>query len=174
MLDARNAPVNVYLSAGSNIEPENNLKLACQELESEYGELTLSPVYRNSAVGFEGDEFLNMVIGFSTHEHPERIVSRLEEVHDKAGRVRQANPFSPRTLDLDMLLYGDLVRRRLKLPHTDIEKYGFVLGPLAQVAPDLRHPLNGEKISRLWDSFDKEANPMTRVDIGLEQTDYVC
>jgi 2-amino-4-hydroxy-6-hydroxymethyldihydropteridine diphosphokinase len=172
MLDARNAPVNVYLSAGSNIEPETNLKLACKELESEYGELTLSPVYRNSAVGFEGDDFLNMVIGFSTREQPERVVDRLEHLHDKSGRIRKANPFSSRTLDLDLLLYGDLVRRRLKLPREDIEKYGFVLGPLAQVAPDLRHPVSGTRISEIWDKFDKNANPMTRVEIGIEQHQF--
>ena len=65
MLDVRNAPVNVYLSAGSNIAPEQNLKMACQELASEYGELTVSSVYQNAAVGFAGEDFLNMVIGFS-------------------------------------------------------------------------------------------------------------
>jgi 2-amino-4-hydroxy-6-hydroxymethyldihydropteridine diphosphokinase len=94
MLDTRNAPVNVYLSAGSNIAPENNLKMACQQLESEYGELTLSSVYQNSAVGFAGDDFLNMVIGFSTREQPELIVDRLESLHEKAQRERQADPFS--------------------------------------------------------------------------------
>jgi len=171
MLDTRYAPVNVYLSAGSNIAPAANLQQACQELESAYGDLVLSAVYQNSAVGFAGDDFLNMVIGFSTHHHPERIIDHLERLHDKAGRVRGDDPFSSRTLDLDLLLYGDLVWERLKVPREDIEKYGFVLRPLAEVAPDLRHPVTGATIGQIWEDFDQDASPMTRVDAGIEQTE---
>jgi len=168
MLDTRNAPVNVYLSAGSNIAPEQNLKMACQQLESEYGELTLSSVYQNAAVGFAGDDFLNMVIGFSTHEKPELIVNRLESLHKKAHRKRQANPFSSRTLDVDLLLYGDLVREgEPELPRDDIEKYAFVLGPMAEVAPKLRHPVNGLTMSEIWDDFSADTHAMQKVDIGI-------
>ncbi len=169
MLDTRNAPVNVYLSAGSNIAPASHLRMACRSLERAYGELTLSSVYQNKAVGFDGEDFLNMVIGFSTTEKPEQIVERLEQLHTQARRVRRANPFSSRTLDLDMLLYGDLVRDRLNVPRDDIEKYGFVLGPLAEVAPRLRHPLTGETMEALWDKFDKDRSPMRKVQIGLEE-----
>ena len=168
MLDARNAPVNVYLSAGSNIAPVENPKLACKQLEGEYGDLTLSSVYQNAAVGFEGDDFLNMVIGFSTVEQPELIVDRLESLHDKAKRERQADPFSSRTLDLDLLLYGDLVRNGAPvLPREDIEKYGFVLGPMAEVAPELRHPVSGMTMGEIWDDFDCESHAMHKVEIGL-------
>jgi 2-amino-4-hydroxy-6-hydroxymethyldihydropteridine diphosphokinase len=168
MLDTRNAPVNVYLSAGSNIAPENNLKMACQQLESEYGELTLSSVYQNSAVGFAGDDFLNMVIGFSTREQPELIVDRLESLHEKAQRERQADPFSSRTLDVDLLLYGDLVSGDApRLPREDIEKYAFVLGPMAEVAPQLRHPVSGMTMSEIWDDFSADAHPMQKVEIGI-------
>jgi 2-amino-4-hydroxy-6-hydroxymethyldihydropteridine diphosphokinase len=168
MLDTRNAPVNVYLSAGSNIAPENNLKMACQQLESEYGELTLSSVYQNSAVGFAGDDFLNMVIGFSTREQPELIVDRLESLHEKAQRERQADPFSSRTLDVDLLLYGDLVSGDApRLPREDIEKYAFVLGPMAEVAPQLRHPVSGMTMSEIWDDFGADAHPMQKVEIGI-------
>lgn len=168
MLDARNAPVNVYLSAGSNIAPEQNLKMACQQLESDYGELTLSSVYQNSAVGFAGDDFLNMVIGFSTREKPELIVNRLETLHKKAHRKRQANPFSSRTLDVDLLLYGDLVRDGApELPRDDIEKYAFVLRPMAEVAPELRHPVTGLTMSEIWDDFAADTHAMQKVEIGI-------
>ena len=167
MADGNSAAVDVFVSVGSNIEPERNLRLACNELEQDFGDLSLSPVYRNPAVGFEGDDFLNMVIGFQSADAPEHIVARMEELHRKAKRVRQQNPYSPRTLDVDVLLYGDLVRRRLKLPHGDIDKYGFVLGPLAEIAPDIRHPVNGKTMQALWNEFDESDCPMTQVDIGL-------
>ena len=168
MLDTRNAPVNVYLSAGSNIAPEQNLKMACQQLASEYGELTVSSVYQNAAVGFAGEDFLNMVIGFSTLEKPELIVDRLESLHRKAHRKRQSDPFSPRTLDVDLLLYGDLVREGApELPREDIEKYAFVLGPMAEVAPKLRHPVIGLTMRQIWDDFDNDTHPMHKVEIGI-------
>jgi 2-amino-4-hydroxy-6-hydroxymethyldihydropteridine diphosphokinase len=167
MLDTRNAPVNVYLSAGSNIAPEHHLRMACQGLEAIYGELTLSSVYRNPTVGFKGNDFLNMVIGFSTRETPEQIVANLEHLHQRAGRRRQANPFCSRTLDLDLLMYGDVIRPELKLPHDDIQKYGFVLGPLAEIAPDLRHPVAGLTMRELWAGFDRSRHPMTRVDLNV-------
>jgi len=167
MLDRTRVQVDVFLSVGSNIAPEQNLRLACRELSGDYGNLTLSSVYKNEAVGFEGADFLNMVIGLSTAEEPERIFARIERLHEQAGRNRHDDPFSSRTLDLDVLLYGDLVKHQLKLPHEDIEKYSFVLGPLAEVAPELRHPVSGKAMSELWDGFDQAVHPLQKVDIGI-------
>jgi 2-amino-4-hydroxy-6-hydroxymethyldihydropteridine diphosphokinase len=167
MADGNGTAVNVYLSLGSNIAPERNLRMACGELEQDYGDLTLSSVYENPPVGFFGENFLNMVVCFSTAEEPERIVSCIERLHRKSGRVRESDPFSSRTLDLDLLLYGDAVRRRPKLPREDIEKYGFVLGPLAEVAPRLCHPVSGVTMQKIWDDFDQDDHPMTKIDIGL-------
>ncbi|MEE4184554.1 MAG: 2-amino-4-hydroxy-6-hydroxymethyldihydropteridine diphosphokinase [Gammaproteobacteria bacterium] len=168
MTDTAAPTVEVYVSAGSNIRPEENLQLACRELHADFGELSLSSVYRNPAVGFAGDDFLNMVIGFRTAADPAAVKARMEEVHALAKRQRQADPFSPRTLDLDVLLYGDLVEQQLKLPHDDIEKYGFVLGPLAEIAPELRHPVSGKTIAELWSAFDNAAAPLTRVDCDFK------
>jgi 2-amino-4-hydroxy-6-hydroxymethyldihydropteridine diphosphokinase len=166
--DGNNSQVNVYLSVGSNIEPEKYLRMACAELTADYGELEMSSVYQNPPVGFEGEDFLNMVVGFSTAEEPERIVARIARLHQQAGRVRRANPFSSRTLDLDLLLYGDLVQRRLNLPREDIEKYGFVLGPLAELAPELKHPVRGVTMRKIWADFDQEEYPMTIVDLEID------
>ncbi|MGI9292196.1 MAG: 2-amino-4-hydroxy-6-hydroxymethyldihydropteridine diphosphokinase [Gammaproteobacteria bacterium] len=169
MLDKTRADINVYLSLGSNIEPEANLRMACRELMGDYGELEKSSVYRNEAVGFEGDDFLNMVVGFQTEEQPEAIVERLEQIHEQAGREREpGNPFCARTLDLDLLLYGDMVRRRAKLPHGDIEKYGFVLKPLAEVAPELKHPVSGKAMIDMWDNFDHERHPLERIELEID------
>ena len=167
MPDGNATKVDVFLSIGSNIAPDENLRMACRELAASFGDLNLSSVYQNEAVGFEGDDFLNMVVGFSTVADPGYIFSKLKQLHTQAGREYQDNPFCSRTLDLDMLLYGDLVRQRLKLPHQDIEKYGFVLRPMVEVAPELRHPVSGKTMSQLWDGFDAEMYPMQKVDIGI-------
>ncbi|HJP05376.1 MAG: 2-amino-4-hydroxy-6-hydroxymethyldihydropteridine diphosphokinase [Chromatiales bacterium] len=167
MADGSGTAVNVFLSLGSNIAPEKHLRMACRELTNDYGDLMLSSVYENAPVGFSGNNFLNMVVGFATAEEPERIVNRIERLHRKAGRVRYSDPFSSRTLDLDLLLYGDVVRRRPMLPREDIEKYGFVLEPLAEVAPELRHPVSGVTMQAIWGDFDQQEHPMTKVDIGV-------
>jgi 2-amino-4-hydroxy-6-hydroxymethyldihydropteridine diphosphokinase len=161
--------VTAYVSAGSNIEPLANLRLAVRELRSRYGLLRLSPVYRTPAVGFAGDDFLNFVVAFDTAEPPGDVVAELERLHGLAGRQRGPNAFSARTLDLDLLLYGDAVLPEppIKVPRDDIRKYAFVLGPLADLAPGLIHPVSGESIGALWARFDRSAQPLTPVDVDL-------
>ena len=147
------APARVFVSAGSNIEPRANLEAACKALTQHYGELELSPLYRSPAAGFSGPDFLNLVAGFRTGEAPAEILERLAGMETNAGRDRSAGKFSSRTLDLDLLLYGDRIDAALKLPHPDIERYAFVLKPLADLAPDLQHPAAATTLSELWRSF---------------------
>lgn len=165
MTVAQRLPVDVYVSAGSNVAPVENLRLACRELRKCFGELEISGVYRNPAVGFAGDDFLNLVLRFRTDESPAAIIAELERLHVLAGRVRGPDPFSSRTLDLDLLLYGDAVLSDsvIRVPREDIRKYAFVLGPLAELAPELRHPLTGETMAELWAAFDQSAHPLQRI-----------
>ena len=159
------AAVDVYVSAGSNVAPEENLSLACRELARRFGPLDLSGVYRNPPVGFSGDDFLNLVLRFRTAEAPATVVAELERLHALAGRVRGQERFAPRTVDLDLLLYGAAVLpgAGIRVPREDILKYGFVLGPLAQLAPELRHPVTGQTMAELWAHFDQARYPMERV-----------
>jgi 2-amino-4-hydroxy-6-hydroxymethyldihydropteridine diphosphokinase len=162
--------VDVYVSAGSNVAPEENLRLACRELTRRFGPLAMSGVYRNPPVGFTGDDFLNLVLRFRTAEPPAAVVAELERLHELAGRVRGLERFAPRTLDLDLLLYGDAIitEHAIRVPRDDIVKYGFVLGPLAELAPDLRHPVNGQTMTELWAAFDQRKYPLERVgDLAL-------
>lgn len=160
------AEVQVFVSAGSNVEPAKHIRTTVRRLRARFGPLILSSVYRNRAAGFEGDDFLNLVIGFASCETPQAIVAELERLHDESGRVREANPFSPRTLDLDLLLYGDQVIDDVKVPRADITRYSFVLGPLAELAPDLRHPVTGETMAGLWRRFDQSQHPIQRLPIS--------
>jgi 2-amino-4-hydroxy-6-hydroxymethyldihydropteridine diphosphokinase len=164
-------PVVVYVSAGSNVDPAANLRRAIQALERRFGPLTSSSVYRSKAVGFDGDDFLNAVVGFQTRESAAQVAAALEQIHQAAGRVRGPDSFSPRTLDLDLLLYGQQVidepRLRIRVPHGDVMRYGFVLGPLAEIAPGLRHPVTGQTMAELWEAFDKNLHPLQRLDVPL-------
>ena len=157
--------MDVYVSAGSNMAPEDNLRLACRELRKRFGSLDLSGVYRSPPVGFDGDDFLNLVLRFTTSETPSAIVAELERLHALAGRVRGSARFASRTLDLDLLLYGSAVipEPPIRVPREDIGEYGFVLGPIAELAPDLRHPVTGETMAEMWARFDRHRHPLERV-----------
>lgn len=147
--------VDVYVSAGSNIDPEHHLRAACHSLTEKFGPLSLSSVYRTKAVGFDGDDFLNLVLSFSTDLDVQAVNAFLEETEMSAGRAPSAASFAPRTLDLDMLLYGQeiLDEPAVRVPRADILDYAFVLAPMAELAPRLRHPVDGSTMEELWSAF---------------------
>jgi 2-amino-4-hydroxy-6-hydroxymethyldihydropteridine diphosphokinase len=155
----------VYVAVGSNVEPERNLELATRELSREFPDVRFSPWYRNRAVGFEGADFINLVAGFTTTLPVHEVVARLQAIESLCGRPREAPRWAPRSMDLDILLYGDTVcdEPRLKLPRPDLLKRAFMLGPLAALAPDLVHPVEKVTIADLWQRFDRAAHPLIEV-----------
>ncbi len=160
-----NAMARIYISVGSNIEPAHYLRQANVALTRALGELTLSPVYQSEAVGFEGEHFLNMVIGADTDLAIEELVSLLKQIELDNGRKPGAKKFSARTLDLDLLLYDDVVcSSPIELPRAEILHNAFVLWPLADVAPTRCHPLNGTRFNALWSQFDKPSQRLWPVD----------
>jgi len=159
----------VYLGLGSNIDAGKNLRTAVDALRRRYGELTVSPVYRSAPVGFEGPDFLNLVVALATDATPLEVLDEIERIHAMAGRQRGPDRYSSRPLDIDLLLYGDAVdpSQPLRLPRRDILEYGFVLRPLADIAPDLVHPVTGRTIGEHLREFDGARHPLTRADIIL-------
>jgi 2-amino-4-hydroxy-6-hydroxymethyldihydropteridine diphosphokinase len=155
----------VYVSIGSNIERERNIDSALQALAATYGELQQSSVYESAAVGFDSAPFYNLVVGFQTGDSPRAVQEMLHRIEDGQGRLR-AGELAARTLDLDLLLYDDLVIQagRLVLPRSDIERYAFVLGPLAEIAGDQRHPVSGIRYADMWSAFDTAGQELQRVD----------
>ena len=152
----------VFVAAGSNVDPQLNLTRAVAELARRFGPLDVSPWYRNPAVGFEGDDFINFVFGFDTALDVHETLRQLREVETLCGRPRAAPKWAPRAMDLDVLLYGELLLDdpQLQLPRPDLLVRPYMLGPLAAIAPQLRHPTLGRTIGDLWAAFDQGAHAM--------------
>jgi 2-amino-4-hydroxy-6-hydroxymethyldihydropteridine diphosphokinase len=155
----------VFVAAGSNVEPEKNLARAVAQIASEFPGARFSSWYRNRAVGFDGADFINLVAGFDTELPVREVVRRLHAIEAACGRERHAPRWAPRSMDLDVLLYGDLECEEpgLKLPRPDLLKRAYMLGPLAQLAPEVIHPTARVSIGELWRRFDREAHVLTPV-----------
>lgn len=149
---------DVYVSVGSNIEPELNISNAIKALQKHFGELRISTTYENPALGFDGPPFHNLVIGLQTQLQPIDLMGVLRGIETQHGRPALSQPFTSRTLDIDLLLYDQWIYydHLLEIPHHDILRYPFVLCPLAEIAGELTHPLLQISIEELWRGFSKE------------------
>ncbi len=159
----------IYLGLGSNKLPEKNLRLGIGELRRCYGELQISAVYKNAAVGFAGDDFLNVVVQFRSNDTPLAICREIELIHNLAGRERTLNKWEARPLDIDLLLYNDLIMDEppVRVPRSDILEYSFVLRPLAELAPELVHPVTGKSLLSHWQKYDAVSHPLEVMDVVL-------
>ncbi len=157
----------VYVSIGSNIEPNRHIRAGLADMRQRFGTLTLSPVYESEAVGFEGDNFYNLVAIFETGVDVHSVVNILREIEKNNGRKRTEKRFSARTLDLDILLYDDLILKEMNVPRNEILKYAFVLLPLSEIAPALKHPVTGQSYADLWQAFDKQGESLWRIDVSF-------
>lgn len=154
----------VFVGVGSNVEPERRIREALRLMRQRFGALRISPVYRNPAVGFQGDDFYNLVVGFQSNGQVAALNAALDEIEEQCGRLRGGPRFAPRTLDLDLLLYGDLVTESpVRLPRREILKYAYVLKPLVDLAADRRHPVTGRSFAEHWREFDAAAEPLVPV-----------
>ena len=148
----------VYVSIGSNIDKEKNILSSVKALQKHFGDLDISNVYETKAVGFEGDDFHNLVIGFDTDESPLEISKVLKKIEADHDHTRGKEKFESRTLDLDQLLYGDLVMQMegVNIPHPDIMRYNFVLKPLTELAGEVEHPEEEKTTNELWEVYEEK------------------
>ncbi|WP_432742438.1 2-amino-4-hydroxy-6-hydroxymethyldihydropteridine diphosphokinase [Methylobacter sp. G7] len=154
-----------YISIGSNIDKDKYIPASLRALEQVFGELTISSIYETEAVGFTGDAFYNLVVGFDSDLEVKAVTKLLRQIELDNGRTRDSRKFAARTLDLDLILYGDLIINdgRLQIPRDEIEHYAFVLEPLAEIAPALKHPISRLSYAELWEQFDKTDLKQKRV-----------
>ena len=157
------------MSLGSNIDPEENLRFACRELKKTFGNIQVSSVYRNKPIGFEGNDFLNMVVKVESIFNPNEILNYLRGLEAATGRDIGTGAFDSRTLDIDMILYNNLVHpeKPFKIPRKDIELYSFVLCPLAEIDPDGIHPVIGKTFKDLWEDFGQEEHLLNKVSLDI-------
>jgi 2-amino-4-hydroxy-6-hydroxymethyldihydropteridine diphosphokinase len=158
--------VRVYLSLGSNIDPRRYLRAAMIELAEQFGELMVSPVYESRAVGFNGENFINLVVGMDIELPVAELSRRLRAIESAHGRVRQAAKFSSRTLDIDILTYGDAVGAidGIELPRDEIRRYRHVIQPLADLAPNECDPLSGRRFSEISEALVSDDVQLWQID----------
>ena len=160
----------VYVGIGSNIDRDKYIRAGARLLNDSFGKLSLSTVYDSPAYGFKGDNFYNLVAGFDTTLDLQTLATRLREIEYACGREWQAGRFVSRTLDVDLLLYGDLVRHddNVDLPRNDIVHYAFVLCPLAEIAAVERHPEIGRTYAELWRDFAGDKRQLRPIHFSFE------
>ncbi|RAN75231.1 2-amino-4-hydroxy-6-hydroxymethyldihydropteridine diphosphokinase [Bacillus sp. SRB_336] len=153
----------VYLSLGSNVEPGRYLPAAIAALREHFGDLVVSPAYRSKSVGFDGADFVNLAVGLDTGMSPEALNDWLHALEDRHGRRRDVPRYADRTLDIDIVLYDTLVidgPGHLQIPRNELQ-HAFVLRPLADIAPHVRHPRSGMSMAELWAAFPAQREPLT-------------
>jgi len=156
---------SVYISIGSNVDQQKNISSCLKGLRKQFDQVKESETYENKAVGFEGDNFYNLVVGFETAMSVKELMNLFRQIECDHGRVRGGEKFSSRTLDIDLLLYDELILKEqgIDVPRAEITRYEFVLRPLAELAPDLIHPELKVSMSELWENFSPKEEMRTVV-----------
>lgn len=155
-----------YLGLGSNVDAPTNIDSGISALREAFGEVALSPAYRAPAIGFTGRDFINLVACIETEMEPLELKRFLHALEDRHGRRRNVPKFSDRTLDIDILLYDDLylLSPELEIPRSEILSAAHVLKPLADLAPELLHPVCRRTIGELWREFPGQDTDLTLIE----------
>lgn len=152
----------IYLSLGSNVERHKNITAALDALAAVFGPLQVSSVYESKSVGFDGSNFFNLVVGADTTLTITELSETLKRIEDDNGRKRNGPKFSPRTLDIDILTYGNFVgvEGGIELPRAEITKNAFVLLPLVEIAADVLHPQLQKTYHEIWKDYDQASQSL--------------
>lgn len=155
----------IFIGIGSNISREQHIIAGVRALVLAFGQLHISRVYESAAIGFDGSSFLNLVVGVEVELTVEQVVNTLKAIEDNNGRVRDGSCGGWRTLDLDLLLYNNLVcQTPAQLPRAEILKNAFVLWPLSELAGQKTHPIAQQSYAKLWQNYDKSKQALHAIE----------
>ena len=159
----------VYVAIGGNIEPERCFVFAARALRRRFPGSVFSTCYRNPAFGFKGADFLNAVAGFDSDASADQILVELHAIEIQCGRRRDDPKWAARAMDIDLLLYGGTVAEtaNYRLPRPDLLHRSYMLAPLAQIAPELRHPLTGRTMAEHWQELAREPHRLEPLSLDL-------
>lgn len=161
----------VLLSLGSNVQPRRHLHAAVAALAERFGAIAISPAYRTPAVGFDGPAFLNNAVAIETDLDLDTLDAWAHALEDRHGRDRSGPRFSDRTLDIDVVFYGDLIVEgpgHLRIPRPEL-KHAFVIKPLADIAPDFVDPVSGLTLAALWRAHRQFGDAFEVVELGPDK-----
>lgn len=162
----------VYLSIGSNINRDHHITESLKALNNRFAPLQISNFYDCEPVGFEGDNFLNLVVGFECDLPVGELAKVLHQIELENDRQRETKEYASRTLDIDILLYGSQVGiiDGVELPRGEITEYAFVLRPLVDVAAQELHPTLDISFQQIWNNFDKLSQKTKLIPFALSFT----
>jgi len=149
---------SVFISIGSNLGDKiGNCKIAIEEIAAFAKIVKVSSCYETEPLGYEDQpNFINCAAEIRTDLSPHELLTRLNQVENKLGRVREEK-WGPRTIDLDIIFYGKQVVKddNLVIPHPRAHLRGFVLEPICEIAPEFIHPVLSLPVSKILDDLDK-------------------
>ena len=145
--------INIHINIGSNQNRRENITAAIQALKSRFSDIKISSIFQSPAEGFAGDDFYNLGVNARTNLSIQETAEVLRNIEQDQGRDRTQPKFSSRKIDLDLVLYSDVIEKDANLPRDDILKYAFVLAPLAELNAALIHPVEQQSYQTLWQGF---------------------
>jgi 2-amino-4-hydroxy-6-hydroxymethyldihydropteridine diphosphokinase len=159
----------VLVALGSNIAPAARMQQAAVLLKAAFTGVRFSACYQNPAAGFSGDDFINAAAAFSTALPAEAVRAQLQGIEAACGRHPDDPKWAPRAMDLDILLFGDLVSAApgLQLPRGDLLRRAYMLGPAAELQPGRVHPTARRTLAALWTGLAPGCPPLTRIGLDL-------
>jgi 2-amino-4-hydroxy-6-hydroxymethyldihydropteridine diphosphokinase len=161
----------IHVAIGSNIDPQRRVVQAAQGLRQRHADARFSPCYQNAAFGFTGPDFINAVVELNSSESIAEVLSQLRAIELQCGRQRDDPKWAPRAMDLDLLLYGDCIEKtpEYRIPRPDLLRRRYMLQPLADLAPGLRHPVTGQRIDAHLAQLGADAPALTRIELDLNR-----
>ena len=144
----------LHLNIGSNVDRRKNIRLALGQLEYFFDKMKISSLFESPSEGFEGKDFFNIGVNVETSKKISEVLDILHQIEDSLGRNRLQPKFSSRIIDLDLVIYDNIIDEKFNIPRKDIFKYAFVLAPLLELNPDGIHPEKGVSYLELWEDFE--------------------